>query len=217
MTDLYKTLGVEKTANKKQIHDSYKKKAKSVHPDMPGGSVEKFGALKKAHDVLMDPKRRAKYDTTGDVDEVTPDNTLSDGMQVIAMMLNAILGECAQSGNSPLEMDIVYHIKNKINNSLAEIHKQKRVLTNILETDKKIAGRFSLKKKKKGAQKESKINIFEAILNHRISSLQMNLQGTDRQVACHETALELLKDYQFRSDERTESDVKWAGITIRTW
>ena len=51
MTDLYKTLGVKRTAAPKDIHKAYRKKAKSAHPDS-GGSVEAFNTLVLAYSVL---------------------------------------------------------------------------------------------------------------------------------------------------------------------
>ena len=44
MTDLYKILGVKRTAARKDIHKAYRKKAKTAHPDS-GGSEEAFNEL----------------------------------------------------------------------------------------------------------------------------------------------------------------------------
>ncbi|NIQ95625.1 MAG: DnaJ domain-containing protein, partial [Desulfuromonadales bacterium] len=73
MTDLYKTLGVKRTAARKDIHKAYRKKAKTAHPD-GGGSVEAFNALVLAYSVLSDEASRTRYDDTGEIDPPRPDN-----------------------------------------------------------------------------------------------------------------------------------------------
>ncbi len=59
----YARLELEWDAAPPAIHAAYRRKARLLHPDIPGtGSVEAFVALKEAYDVLADPLRRAAYD-----------------------------------------------------------------------------------------------------------------------------------------------------------
>ena len=63
--DYYKTLGVEKGADAKQIKDAYRKLAFEYHPDRNKGdihSVEKMKELNEAYAVLSDPAKRKRYD-----------------------------------------------------------------------------------------------------------------------------------------------------------
>lgn len=63
-TKLYETLGVEKTAEEKEIKRAYKKLAMKHHPDK-GGDEAKFKEISAAHEILSDADKRAKYDKYG--------------------------------------------------------------------------------------------------------------------------------------------------------
>ena len=63
--DLYKVLGVSKTADQSEIKKVYRKLAKDLHPDKnPDNKTaeDRFKQVQAAYDVLGDPKRRAEYD-----------------------------------------------------------------------------------------------------------------------------------------------------------
>lgn len=64
--ELYKVLGVEKSADSKDIKKAYFELAKRHHPDK-GGNEEEFKKIQKAYDVLSDGQKRAFYDQTGQV------------------------------------------------------------------------------------------------------------------------------------------------------
>lgn len=191
--DLYKILGVEKTASKKAIKSAYRKSAKRNHPDT-GGNPDQFALVKKAHDILMDDERRGKYDSTGDDSEKSHDNTLGNIINCIAFHFNSVLQECAQNGKSPLNVDMVGKIKQKINSSIEENRKNLRITKTILEFDKKMQGRFKKKNKDNS-------NIFEDILMHRIISLQLNITNLETATKTHEQALEMIKGFSYKTDE----------------
>jgi DnaJ family protein A protein 2 len=65
-SDLYKCLGLTKNATPDEIKKAYRKLALSKHPDR-GGDKEEFQAIQQAHEVLMDPQKRAAYDATGSI------------------------------------------------------------------------------------------------------------------------------------------------------
>jgi curved DNA-binding protein CbpA len=197
---------VDAAADKKSIRAAYRKKAKSVHPDMPTGDPKRFALVKRAHDILTDDERRAKYDATGDESEQAPDNEFSAAVNVIGMALNAVLADCAQNGESPLERDLCMAIKQNINKNIQECHKQLRIHKTMLDIDKKMAGRF------KGKKKDQR-NILEDIVAHRVQSLQRNIQNLESNVKNCESALEMIKDFSFKSDPK-ERDINSIG-TLR--
>lgn len=62
---LYKVLGIEKTADSAAVKKAYRKLAMTHHPDK-GGDPEKFKEITKAHEILSDADKRAKYDKYGE-------------------------------------------------------------------------------------------------------------------------------------------------------
>jgi curved DNA-binding protein CbpA len=71
----YEVLGVKKDAALKQIRAVYRVLSQVYHPDKKDGNREMFEQIKLAHDILTDPHRRKRYDTTGrtDISPVTPE------------------------------------------------------------------------------------------------------------------------------------------------
>lgn len=68
--DYYKTLGVKKNANKKELKKAYRKLALKYHPDKniknKAKATKKFEELSAAYEVLNDPQKRRIYDQTGE-------------------------------------------------------------------------------------------------------------------------------------------------------
>ena len=59
----YALLGVVPGVAAEGITTAFRRRARIVHPDVPGtGDAASFVALKAAYDVLADPSRRAAYD-----------------------------------------------------------------------------------------------------------------------------------------------------------
>ena len=66
--DYYKTLGVEKNADEKEIKKAYRRLARQHHPDVnPGDKAAeaRFKEINEANEVLSDAEKRRKYDELG--------------------------------------------------------------------------------------------------------------------------------------------------------
>jgi len=71
MTDLYKTLGIKKTASKADVKSAYRSLAKKYHPDYNKGDTkiaERFKDVSAAYRILGDEEQRRRYDR-GEIDE----------------------------------------------------------------------------------------------------------------------------------------------------
>ncbi|KAG9453521.1 hypothetical protein H6P81_006425 [Aristolochia fimbriata] len=66
--DLYKVLGVEKTASQREIQKAFHKLSLKYHPDKNNakGAKEKFAEINNAYEILSDEGKRKNYDMYGD-------------------------------------------------------------------------------------------------------------------------------------------------------
>jgi DnaJ-class molecular chaperone len=63
MSHLYGVLGVSPTADRAAVKSAFRNLAKICHPDMQGGSEQRFREIADAYATLVNPARRAAYDS----------------------------------------------------------------------------------------------------------------------------------------------------------
>lgn len=194
--NLYSILGVSKSADKKSIKQAYRRAVKKFHPDV-GGNAERFFLVKKSYDILNDDDRRKKYDETGDESEKSIDNSYSAAVNVIALVFSEVLAECANSGTSPLEIDVVSSVRKKINALIEEYKKNIRISRTMLGIDQKMNGRFKT---------ENKENVFNSILENRITSLNVFISNQEEGIKNSERALEIIQGVTFDKDPSSGGD-----------
>ncbi len=65
----YEVMGLAKNADGRAVKAAYRRLSAVHHPDKETGNADKFRELQAAYDVLSDPARRRRFDTTGRTDE----------------------------------------------------------------------------------------------------------------------------------------------------
>lgn len=56
--DPYAVLGVAETATDREITAAFRRLARELHPDAPGGDRDRFAAVVAAYELLRDTRRR---------------------------------------------------------------------------------------------------------------------------------------------------------------
>ena len=124
--DLYRILGVGRTAHHDEIRGAYRKLAKEYHPDRnPGDKAaeEKFKQISAAFDILGDPEKRKKYDN-GEIDasgRETPGGFYSDSrggrgrgsenFGDFSDIFGDVFGRTSAGGFNMRGMDYRYHLE----------------------------------------------------------------------------------------------------------
>ena len=173
--DLYKILGVGKTARAETFKSAYKKKSKQHHPDIAKDDGEKFRQVRLAYEVLSDEGRRARYDRTGRYDEVRITPEVIRGMVQNTVIAIVNVERPDGSTDDPTWEDI----RNKI--LLTIVNGRREVRANISQAKKRISRLDNLAKRFKSKTKEDPVG--EAFAAQRILLLE--------ELHRHEDGLEL--------------------------
>jgi len=193
---LYEYLGLDKTATKEQIKKAYRKKAQKAHPDR-GGKPEEFHKLSVAYTVLMDDQKKAHYDSTGKYNE-KKNNLDQQAFQELFTLINKLIGEMIQGNVEVIQKNIIktvnMGIEQGIANTVDVIKKAKKKEKNL----KSLKKRFSYK--------GDKINIVNNIFEQQSKVLANCILQAENMKIIGEKMLEMLKDYEFRVDEKNQKD-----------
>lgn len=188
MIDLYKILGLKRSAPRKDMHKAYRKKAKSAHPDA-GGSVEAFNQLVVAYSVLSDEGRRAHYDQTGEVEAPQPDNVDGGAIEIIAEKLGLVIH--AEQDLAALDVGALIElaIQDDITARKASVAHQQRAGERL--------SKLRARAKRKG---EGGGDLVGHVLDWHEVAIQGQIKKNEGMIHHLERALEILKDYSFADE-----------------
>ncbi len=171
----YETLGVKPDATADDIKRAYRRAASAAHPDREGGSHERMQHVNRAHDVLIDPKRRARYDQTGE-DEV------ADLERMAHDLLVQTFERALQGDEDPVRSARRY---------LLQLHKQISASKDELERQSGKLARRSGKTMVKSGD-----NLVQMLIDRRIQDLTRQVEQAKEALQVHAKATEMLEQYE---------------------
>ncbi len=176
----YEILNVSKGATPEEIKRAYRLMAKQYHPDKKDGDKDKMIAVQIAYDTLSNPKRRERYDQTGD-------NGPGPSIEKDAVdMLAGLFASYIESGSEQ-------------ENALATIRtgltaNKKRIATHIEQIQKNIA---KIERKRKLIKRKSAgFDLFDGVLTQKISQLNENIYQNKHQSELIDAVLVLVEEYE---------------------
>ncbi len=177
--DLYKVLGVEKSASAQEIKRAFREKASENHPDTNPDRGDMMALINGAYRVLKDPEKRKIYDETGQVHQ----NSREDRIQTILHEFLFKVAEGCDTMDQALKQteSMMIDVIRKGNASLDDNKRKIRILE---------------KKRKAYVYKGKSPDIFGAKLEDQIDSLQKTNQNLKEELSLVEEASKLLKDYE---------------------
>jgi curved DNA-binding protein CbpA len=190
--DPYEILGVSRDATGEEIDAAFKRNVKRDHPDVPGGSKEKFVELKRAQLVHRDPELRERFDRTGHYAKgVEPDNQHVPAMQELAR----ILGLALQSGNDlshePLIDAMRMQLRAEVDAITADLVKLRKLKDDAL----KVGKRFKHRGRKRGP------NWLRELTKGIADQADQAIAKAERIAKPKIDAIALLDDYDFEMDQ----------------
>lgn len=183
--DPYAVLGVARDATADVIKRAFRSKAKDTHPDA-GGQPGEFERVQRAQMILLDPKRRRRFDETGAVDDPDIQSPDHGALTMISALLAQLL---ADGDHDPLQHDVIMVMRNSL---LEDERKEAQGLAGIDRSLDRIA-----KMRKRFRHKKSGQNIFERMLAAHENQLKEVKAKQAHIKADRARALEVLAEYEF--------------------
>ena len=193
---LYEALNINKSATKEQIKKAYRKKAQKAHPDA-GGNAEDFHLISTAYTVLMDDTKKAHYDDTGKYNEKVNDLD-QQAFQELFAMINKLIGEMIQGNVEVIQKNIIKTVRAGIGQGID------KTIDIIREAKKKAKNLEKLKERFNYTG--DKINIVAGVFEQQSKALATQIRQQEDVKIIGKKMLELLKDYEFRVDEKNQKD-----------
>lgn len=192
----YETLGVAKDATDADIKAAARAHAGQSHPDK-GGDAEEFHAGRRALAVLTDPKKRKKFDQTGDVDDDSPDNVVAEARGLIdrcvGEAISAYLTDNENPMRDPRTIDLVDVIRNALNAQIAQAENE------IIKCDrqtvffKDFIRRWKFKKRKG-------FDFLKRRFEDELAKAKNGRADVVKSIETRRVALTIIEDYAFEFD-----------------
>jgi DnaJ-class molecular chaperone len=182
---LYDTLGVDKNSSPEDIKKAYREKSKSAHPDR-GGSNEEQANLNKAYTLLIDVEKRARYDQTGNDNEIPFENKFNQFITQVFMQLSG-------------EMDIDH--ENLIDAIKSEMYKGVMNLEANIENNEKLKNKFErIQRRMKSKGNQSLLHLVAG----QIEIFKNTIENCKVEIDFIKQCKAVMEEYSYEVDQRPQ-------------
>ncbi len=139
----YKILGLRKAATPAQVRAAYRRLSKTTHPDVAGDTPENqaaFAQLKAAHDLLMDPARRAHYDKTRTWPAEPKD--INPNAEVYQDAVNLIMSAYADSMAAGRDVNLVEIVRRQVTADIQKLQQNLQTTRQVVAAGPGIAAKI---------------------------------------------------------------------------
>lgn len=201
MKNLYRILGVKKTASQEEITKAFREKARSTHPDCQG-DIEEFKLINFAYKVLSNPIRRKLYDETGECEQGVADVEEHKILIILSKALgnavDAIMGTNSHPSNENVP-DLISRVLDKgIQTGIDQI------------TEKSIRIAYY----KEVAQRICSIkgdNYLKRMAEFDVVYMKKEIEELEAEISRMKKAKEMLKDFAYESFARGYEEYRGSG------
>jgi len=201
--NLYRVLGVRKTADAEAIKRAFRKLAMRFHPDRNPGdpkAAAKFQWVQLAYEVLSDPIKRTRYDATGEHDSGKADNRQAILINALRNAFLLAMARIVKSMRDAGQVDMLTEVRSAASKCEHECARNADKLRHARTKVAKLLKRFH-----KTGRGE---NLMEAVIAQELVNLDKQIADFETLTQANREALEYLKDYSFDGAN---------GFTERRW
>ena len=190
----YEALGVSEDATQEQIKKAYRDSSKALHPDKNPNNPEAekmFKVVNEAYQILSDPERKHKYDTTGQVEKEASD------MQSLLTFVSMCLEQFLSQKDAKYDSFTVY-----VNDSL------KGYVMNCSKREEELNQRHEellemLDRMRKDGQKTSPLHL---IVQSEIDDVSKQQTDMMLKIKKHNRMLEMMEGYTYETEKNPKPD-----------
>lgn len=198
---LYRVLGLKKTATADEVARAYRRLALKHHPDR-GGDRQKFEQIHAAFEVLSDPDRRARYDSTGEFATAPVDNSLAELAQVLAPVLDQLVRQMTAQRDDPGKVDLLKVLKTVLANARNENQGKLSNLNKIKANHLAAAERF---------ESDEPMNLLSELARAQARQIEVQARPLEESVKGIDRVLAYLGTVRYRLDVQ-QAVINWIDL-----
>lgn len=193
----YKVLEVGRRASPERIKAAHRRMAKECHPDKHPGddaALERWKLIQEAFEVLIDPMKRAFFDTHGVMPHKGPANEHVPALKFLSSVTHEVLRKLCATGHDPQSVDLIQQIR-------AEIMKLLDLSPKTIAGLEKTRAMLEAVSKRVVAPEDEE-NLLASIVMGPVAQINEQIAGETNARHVADQALKLLAKYKYTRDGR---------------